>query len=41
MSLQGTWADHMIIQAVANALNLNVNIKESEDRFSATTFSPK
>ena len=41
MSLQGTWADHMIIQAVANALNLNVNIKESEDRFSPTTFSPK
>ena len=37
MSLQGTWADHIIIQAVANALNLNINIIESEDRFSATT----
>ena len=37
MSLQGTWAGHIIIQAVANAFNLNINIIESEDRFSATT----
>ena len=34
--LQGTWADHIIIQAVANAMGLNIHIVESDNRFFAT-----
>ena len=30
MSRVGTWADHIIIQAVANTNNLQINITESE-----------
>ena len=37
MSLHGTWAHHIIIQAVANAMNLNFHIVESDNRFLATT----
>ena len=33
MSLEGTWADHIIIQAVADALNLRIHIIESSDNF--------
>ena len=33
MSLQGTWADHIIIQAVADALNLKIHIIESNETF--------
>ena len=41
MSRLGTWADHIIIQAVANANNLRINITESEPSFSeSTTVSP-
>ena len=37
MSLQGTWADHIIIQAVADAMNLRIHIIESNDNFSDMT----
>ena len=33
----GTWADHIIIQAVANANNLRINITESAPNFSEST----
>lgn len=33
MSLEGTWADHIIIQAVADTLNLRIHIIESSDNF--------
>ena len=33
MSMQGTWADHLIIQAVANQLNLRIIITETHERF--------
>ncbi len=36
MSLQGTWADHIVIQAIANAMGLNIHIVESDNRFLAT-----
>ena len=29
MSLQGTWADHIVIQAVADSPNLRIHIAES------------
>ena len=37
MSRLGTWADHIIIQAVANANNLRINITENEPNFSEST----
>lgn len=37
MSRQGTWADGIIIQAVANSLNLTINIAESNATFSPVT----
>ena len=37
MKQQGTWADGIIIQAVANALNLTINIIESNTNFSPVT----
>ena len=38
MSVQGTWADHfIIIQAVADALNLRINIIESDENFTEIT----
>ena len=37
MSREGTWADGIIIQAVANCLNLTINIAESFENFSPLT----
>ena len=37
MSTLGTWADHIIIQAVANTNNLRINITESLLNFSEST----
>ena len=37
MSCQGTWADAIIIQAVANCLNLSIHIAESNATFSPVT----
>ena len=37
MSTLGTWADHIIIQAVANKHNLRINITESAPNFSEST----
>ena len=37
MSHQGTWADHLIIQAVADAMNLIIQIIESNETFSSVT----
>ena len=37
MSTLGTWADHIIIQAVANANNLRITITESAPNFSEST----
>lgn len=37
MSCQGTWADAIIIQAVANSLNLSIHITESNETFSPVT----
>ena len=33
MSMQGTWADHIVIQAVADAINLTIHIIESNEIF--------
>ena len=38
MSRQGMWADHIIIQAVADAMNLKINIVESNENFSERSF---
>ena len=41
MSHQDTWADALVIQAVADALNLSLHIIESNPRFaSVTNISP-
>ena len=37
MSSLGTWADHIVIQAVANANNLRIHIRESAANFSETS----
>ena len=37
MSVQGTWADHIIIQAVADTMNLKIHIIESDENFTDTT----
>ena len=37
MARQGTWADNIIIQAVANSLNITINIIESDANFSPVT----
>jgi len=37
MSNEGTWADAIIIQAVANCLNLSIHITESNPAFSPVT----
>ena len=37
MSCQGTWADAIIIQAVANSFNLSIHIAESNPTFSPVT----
>ena len=33
MTMQGTWADNIIIQAVADAMNLIIHIVESNENF--------
>ena len=33
MSIQGTWADAILIQAVPNCLNLSIHIAESIETF--------
>ena len=37
MSMQGTWADNIIIQAVADAMNIKIHIIESNENFSDMT----
>ena len=37
MSTQGTWADHVVIQAVSDAMNLKIQIMESNPAFSEIT----
>ena len=37
MSRQGTWADGIMIQAVANSINITINIAESNETFSPPT----
>ena len=37
MSCQGTWADTIVIQAVANCLNLSIYIAESNETFAPVT----
>ena len=37
MSQQGTWADAIVIQAVADALNLTIHIIESNPGFASVT----
>jgi hypothetical protein len=37
MSRLGTWADHIIIQSVANINNLRIHITESAPNFSEST----
>ena len=37
MSQQGKWADALVIQAVADALYLTINITESNQRFGSHT----
>ena len=37
MSMQGTWADHIIIQAIADTLNLKIHIVESSENFADIT----
>ena len=37
MSRLGSWADHIIIQAIANANNLRIHITESAQNFTETT----
>ena len=35
MSLEGTWCDHLVIQAVADILNLRIHIVESDENFAS------
>ena len=37
MSLQGSWCDALIVQAVAESQNLRINIVESHENFAHTT----
>ena len=37
MSLDGTWADDVIIQAIADSLNLPIRIVESNELFAPLT----
>ena len=37
MSIQGTWADNIVIQAVADSMNLKIYIIESDDNFRDVT----
>ena len=35
--MQGTWADHVILQAVADAMNFIIHVIESVETFSDVT----
>ena len=37
MSIQGTWADALIIETVANALNVTIQMVESNQGFAPFT----
>ena len=37
MLRQGTWPDHMVIQAVADSFHLRINIVESNEQFLEVT----
>ena len=37
MSCQGTWTDAIVIQTVANCVNLSIDIAESNPTFSTAT----
>jgi len=37
MSLEGTWGDHIIMQAIAEAMNLRIHIIESSENFAELT----
>lgn len=37
MFRQGTWPDHMVIQAVADSFHLRINIVESNEQFLEVT----
>ena len=37
MSMQGTWADHIVIQAIADTLNLKIHFVESSENFADIT----
>ena len=39
MCIQGTWADALIIQAVADALNVTIQIVESNQGFAPLTYT--
>ena len=39
MSQQGTWAEALVIQAVADAFHLTINIVESNERFAPHTIA--
>ena len=41
MARQGTWANNIIIQAVASSLNVTINIIESNANFSPVTVDVK
>ena len=40
MSIQGTWADALIIQTVANALKVTIQIEESNQGFAPLPTDP-
>ena len=37
MSREGTWDDHIIMQAIADAFNLRINVVESSENFAEVT----
>ena len=37
MSMSGTWADHVVIHAVADAMNLKIHVIESSQNFGDVT----
>ena len=37
MSMQGTWADNIVIQEVADPMNLKIHIIESDENFRDVT----
>jgi len=37
MSREGTWGDHIIMQAIADAFNLRINVVESSENFAEVT----